>query len=57
MANLISIKTEMETLLRDPTFLPSGGLLGFGLQHVYSIGKTLDHVHKVLKGMTGLTCL
>ncbi|TFY74627.1 hypothetical protein EWM64_g9383 [Hericium alpestre] len=50
VANHTSIKTEMEALLRDPTFLPSGGLLGFGLQHVYPIEKTLNHVHKVLKG-------
>ncbi|TFY76718.1 hypothetical protein EWM64_g7295 [Hericium alpestre] len=36
--------------LRDPLFLPDGGLLGFGLQHKYPIKDSLENVPKLLKG-------
>jgi hypothetical protein len=39
-----------KALLDDPNFLPQGGTLGFGLQHVYQLGDTLKHVYGLLKG-------
>ena len=32
---MLSFQSAFEKLLRDPTFLPNGGWLGFGLRHVY----------------------
>ncbi|PBK87690.1 hypothetical protein ARMGADRAFT_971717 [Armillaria gallica] len=31
------LKTALQNLLKDETFLPKGGLLGFGLRHKYAI--------------------
>lgn len=46
---------KLSILLDDPTFLPNGGTLGFGLQHQYSVNKdsgkkTLATVLRVMKG-------
>ncbi|KAI0302514.1 hypothetical protein BC826DRAFT_965854 [Russula brevipes] len=53
-ANERSICAAFEALLANPEFLPDGGVLGFGLQHVYQIkGKgdpSLGHVYGLLKG-------
>ncbi|TFY75753.1 hypothetical protein EWM64_g8259 [Hericium alpestre] len=40
----------LKEMLSDPTFLPNGGLLGFGLRHKYPVRWSLDDVHKLLKG-------
>ena len=34
---MLTFQSALEKLLRDPSFLPEGGLLGFGLRHVYPI--------------------
>ncbi len=45
-------RTALEALLENPQFLPDGGMLGFGLRHVYQVegGRGLDHVYGLLKG-------
>ena len=45
-------RTALSALLENPEFLPDGGMLGFGLQHVYQVegGRGLDHVYGLLKG-------
>jgi hypothetical protein len=49
-----SIRASFEALVENPEFLPDGGILGFGLRHVYQIkGKddtSLGHVYGLLKG-------
>ncbi|KAI0317234.1 hypothetical protein OF83DRAFT_1083747 [Amylostereum chailletii] len=45
-----TIRSHLETALADPTFLPNGGTLGFGLRHVYPFSKTISHVPQLLKG-------
>jgi len=42
----------LEALLENPQFLPDGGILGFGLRHVYQVegGQGLNHVYGLLKG-------
>jgi hypothetical protein len=53
-SNERSISAAFEALLENPEFLPDGGVLGFGLQHVYPIkdeaGSNLEHVYGLLKG-------
>jgi hypothetical protein len=53
-ANERSIRAAFEALLENPEFLPDGGVLGFGLQHVYQIkdkaGSSLEHIYGLLKG-------
>ena len=39
-----------KTLLENPEFMADGGMLAFGLRHVYRIEGNLKRVHKVLKG-------
>ena len=39
-----------KALLENPEFMADGGTLTFGLRHVYPINKSLEHLHKVLKG-------
>jgi hypothetical protein len=38
--------------LENPRFLPYGGMLGFGLRHLYQVqgGRALEHVYGLLKG-------
>ncbi|KAL4244530.1 hypothetical protein ABKN59_009796 [Abortiporus biennis] len=36
-------KQAFQTLLDDPTFLPHGGVIGFGLQHEYPFRNSLEH--------------
>jgi 2-oxoglutarate-Fe(II)-dependent oxygenase superfamily protein len=45
-------RTAFEALLENRQFLPDGGMLGFGLQHIYQVeaGEGLDHVYGLLKG-------
>ncbi|TFY80808.1 hypothetical protein EWM64_g3206 [Hericium alpestre] len=49
-ANLASFKTAFSNLLRNREFLPSGGLVGFALEHAYPVEKSLEHVPSILKG-------
>jgi hypothetical protein len=37
-------------LLENPEFLADGGMLAFGLRHVYLIEGDLEHVYSILKG-------
>ncbi|KAI0275962.1 hypothetical protein BGY98DRAFT_1080774 [Russula aff. rugulosa BPL654] len=39
-----------KTLLENPEFMADGGMLAFGLRHVYRIEGNLKRVHNVLKG-------
>jgi len=43
---------NFEALLENPEFLPDGGILGFGMRHVYPIKVdiNLEHVYDLLKG-------
>jgi hypothetical protein len=43
-------RLAFEALLENPEFLPDGGMLGFGLRHVYQVEHTLEHVYSLLKG-------
>jgi 2-oxoglutarate-Fe(II)-dependent oxygenase superfamily protein len=45
-------RTALGALLENLQFLPDGGMLGFGLRHVYQVegGGGLDHVYGLLKG-------
>lgn len=47
-------QTQLEELLRETTFLPGGGRVGFGLRHEYPVledsGKLLQRYLKDLKG-------
>ncbi|KAI0308851.1 hypothetical protein OF83DRAFT_1089489, partial [Amylostereum chailletii] len=49
-ANEAQIRGCLETALADPTFLPDGGTLGFGLCHVYPFSDSISHVPRLLKG-------
>ncbi|KAI0724465.1 hypothetical protein C8T65DRAFT_798125 [Cerioporus squamosus] len=40
--NVSEVKAKLKSLLSDPTFLPEGGTLGFGLRHPYSLPTTFD---------------
>lgn len=40
----------IKNTLQDPTFLPNGGLLGFGLSHAYAVSQTTDLSKITLKG-------
>ncbi|KAF7789980.1 hypothetical protein EIP86_000928 [Pleurotus ostreatoroseus] len=51
-----AFKSELERMLADPTFLPDGGVLGFGFRRVYPVMKNpivkvpLDYLKPYLKG-------
>ncbi|XP_055334326.1 uncharacterized protein LOC129585604 [Paramacrobiotus metropolitanus] len=51
-----TFKAGLEQLLADPTFLPNGGLVGFGLQHKYPVNAEtkLCSVMECLKGNDAL---
>ncbi|KAI1787728.1 hypothetical protein LXA43DRAFT_1163304 [Ganoderma leucocontextum] len=36
-ANNLEVESALNALLNDPTFLPNGGTLGFGLRHLYPL--------------------
>ncbi|KAI9069833.1 hypothetical protein FKP32DRAFT_1671047 [Trametes sanguinea] len=58
-ANTSEVHGLLEALLDDPTFLPNGGILGFGLRHLYPLpthfdahdDKTLSVLKDKLKGI------
>ncbi|KAH8110136.1 hypothetical protein DFH11DRAFT_1622364 [Phellopilus nigrolimitatus] len=55
--NLTLFRTALAQSLADPSFLPSGGLLGFGLHHQYPVDanrQALPHISSVLKGSDAL---
>ncbi|KAA1472276.1 hypothetical protein DENSPDRAFT_171272 [Dentipellis sp. KUC8613] len=54
LPNEATFKAAFQTLLDDPTFLPDGGTLAFGMRHVYPIKNTLKHIPKLLKGSDAL---
>ncbi|KAJ2985852.1 hypothetical protein NUW54_g10008 [Trametes sanguinea] len=41
-ANTSEVHGLLESLLDDPTFLPNGGILGFGLRHLYPLPTHFD---------------
>ncbi|KAH9857398.1 hypothetical protein C2E23DRAFT_927282 [Lenzites betulinus] len=55
------VKTTLESLLKDGTFMPNGGWLGFGLRHLYPLPTSFDvqegdkcplkTLHGMLKGI------
>ncbi|KAF7789986.1 hypothetical protein EIP86_000934 [Pleurotus ostreatoroseus] len=52
----LGFKSELQQLLEDPTFMPEGGHLGFGLRRVYPVMQkpklkvSLDYLKPFLKG-------
>ncbi|KAI0816955.1 hypothetical protein BC628DRAFT_1333949 [Trametes gibbosa] len=60
-ANAPQVKATLESLLADMSFMPNGGMLGFGLRHLYPLptffdvqeDNTLDTLHRRLKGVDG----
>ena len=52
MASEQGFRSAFQVLLENPQFLPDGGILGFGLRHVYQLegGRGLEHVYGLLKG-------
>jgi predicted nucleic acid-binding protein len=52
----VKIQESLVALLNNPSFLPDGGLVGFGLSHLYPIGSnqkfkiSLDELGESLKG-------
>lgn len=51
-ANEQRFRSAFQALLENPQFLPDGGMLGFGMRHVYQLenGRGLEHVYGLLKG-------
>ncbi|KAI0284726.1 hypothetical protein BC826DRAFT_1179272 [Russula brevipes] len=49
-----SICAAFEALLENPEFLPEGGVLGFGLQHVYQFKDHLKHVYALYRAVRSL---
>jgi hypothetical protein len=45
-----NICAAVEALLENPIFLPDGGILGFGLRHVYQFKEDIGHVYDLFKG-------
>ena len=44
-----TFQETLEALLKNPEFLAYGGMLGFGLSHVYPAGRGIGHVYDLLK--------
>lgn len=44
-----TFQETLEALLENPEFLAYGGILGFGLRHVYQVGHEIKHVYGLLK--------
>ncbi|KAF8990945.1 hypothetical protein BDQ17DRAFT_1255332 [Cyathus striatus] len=58
MSNEEAFKTSLYNALKDPTFLPDGGYLGFALQCMYPIeqeNSNLKHLLECLKGSDAMT--
>ena len=53
MFNELKLKQALLELLDEPTFLPEGGLIGFGLRHKYPVSKTERSLAKVLSCLKG----
>ena len=51
-ANEQRFRSAFQALLENPKFLPDGGMLGFGMRHIYQLedGQGLEHVYSLLKG-------
>ena len=49
-ANEGKFGSRFADLLRNPKFLPDGGMLGFGLRNVYQVKDELEDVYDQLKG-------
>ncbi|KAI0294549.1 hypothetical protein BC826DRAFT_1137341 [Russula brevipes] len=45
-----NICAAFEALLENTLFLPDGGILGFGLRHVYQFKEDIGHVYDLFKG-------
>jgi hypothetical protein len=51
--NQQGFRSRFEALLKNPDFLPNGGVLGFGMRHVYQVKSSpdgLQHIYGLLKG-------
>jgi len=44
-----TFQESLKALLENPEFLSYGGTLGFGLRHVYPVGRDIGHVYGLLK--------
>ncbi|KZS88281.1 hypothetical protein SISNIDRAFT_418419, partial [Sistotremastrum niveocremeum HHB9708] len=59
MSNVVpevsGFRTALQNCLKDPTFLPLGGLLGFGLKHAYPMSAKSD-VQKYVSYLKGTDC-
>ena len=49
----VKIKKSFESLLKDPKFLPRGGLVGFGLSHLYPIDQNVVNLHELGENLKG----
>ena len=52
-----ALQTALKTLLDDATFMPHGGLLGFGLQHHYTITPGTPNLRVLLSSLQGTDAL
>ena len=51
-ANNLEVESALSALLADPTFLPDGGTLGFGLRHLYPLPTTFEpHTDSTLSSL------
>jgi hypothetical protein len=50
-------KSALSELLADPTFLPEGGNLGFGLLHQYPINRSTGNLANILSHLKGSDAL
>jgi hypothetical protein len=45
-----NICAAFKALVENPIFLPNGGILGFGLRHVYHFKEDIEHVYDLFNG-------
>jgi hypothetical protein len=55
--NETALQTAIQTLLDDATFMPHGGLLGFGLQHHYTITPGTPNLRALISSLQGTDAL
>jgi len=53
MLNELKLKQALLDLLDEKTFLPEGGIIGFGLLHKYPVSKTTGSLESVLSCLKG----